>query len=77
VISGTVSIVGYFLVPSASSFWLGVLFAQVAGGFFYMIVSTTKGVLGQHNDPPRYAQHALVGGLTFVSSAVILALAVK
>jgi zinc transporter, ZIP family len=66
---------GYFLVTSSSRFWLGVLFAQVAGGFFYMIVSTTKGVLGQHNDSPRYVQHALVSGISFVSSAVLLALA--
>jgi zinc transporter ZupT len=69
--------VGFFLVTSTSQFWLGVLLAQVAGGFFYMIVSATKGVLGQHNDQPRYAQHALVSGISFVSSAVLLAFAAK
>ena len=51
--------VGFFLVSSTSRFWLGVLSAQVAGGFFYMIISATKGFLGQPSDQPRYAQHAL------------------
>jgi zinc transporter, ZIP family len=68
---------GYFLVTSTSRFWLGVLFAQVAGGFFYMIASTIRGVVGQYHDSPQYAQHALVSGISFVSSAVLLALAAK
>jgi zinc transporter ZupT len=69
--------IGSYLVTSTSTFWLGVLFAQVGGGFFYMIASTTKGVLGRHSDKPRYAQHALVSGLCFVSSAVLLGFANK
>lgn len=68
---------GYFLVNSISRFWLGVLFAQVAGSFFYMIISTAKGALGQHNDSAGYAQHALVSGITFVSCAVLLTFAAK
>jgi hypothetical protein len=69
--------IGSYVVTSTSTFWLGALFAQVAGGFFYMIVSTAKGVLGQHSDQPRYAQHALVGGVSFVSSALLLGFAAK
>jgi len=29
-------------------------------------------VLGQHTEEPRYAQHALVSGASFISSAVLL-----
>jgi zinc transporter ZupT len=70
-------VVGSYLVTSTSAFWLGFLFAQVAGGFFYMIASSAKGVLGQHTEKPRYAQHALVSGLSFISSAVLLSFAAK
>jgi zinc transporter ZupT len=65
-------ILGSYLVTSASTLWLGILFAHVGGGFLYMIASATRGVLRQHTDKPRYAQHALVSGLSFISSAVLL-----
>jgi zinc transporter ZupT len=70
-------VIGFYLVNSTSTFWLGILFAHVAGGFFYMITSAIRGVLGQHTEEPRYAQHALVSGLSFVSSAVLLGLVAK
>jgi zinc transporter ZupT len=57
--------------------WLGILFAHVGGGFFYMIAGAVRGALGQHTENPRYAQHALVSGLSFISSAVLLGLAGK
>ncbi|MFZ0861759.1 MAG: ZIP family metal transporter [Candidatus Sulfotelmatobacter sp.] len=63
-------VIGFYLANSTSTFWLGVLFAHVGGGFFYMIASAIKGVLGQHAENPRYAQHALVSGASFISSAV-------
>jgi len=70
-------VIGFYLVNSTSTFWLGILFAHVAGGFFYMITSAIRGALGQHTEGPRYAQHALVSGLSFVSSAVLLGLVAK
>jgi ZIP family zinc transporter len=70
-------VIGSYLLSSISTFWLGLLFAQVGGGFFYMIASAVKGVLGQHTEEPRYAQHALVSGLSFLSSAVLLGLAAR
>jgi hypothetical protein len=48
-------VIGFYLVNSTSTFWLGILFAHVAGGFFYMITSAIRGVLGQHTEEPRYA----------------------
>jgi zinc transporter ZupT len=69
--------VGLYLVTATSTFWLGVLFAQVAGGFFYMIATSAKGVLGHHSERPRYLEHALVGGVSFVSSAVLLGFAAR
>jgi zinc transporter ZupT len=65
-------VLGSYLVTSASTLWLGILFAHVGGGFFYMIASAARGVLGQHTEKPRYAQHALVSGLSFISSAALL-----
>ena len=65
-------VLGSYLVTSASTLWLGILFAHVGGGFFYMIASAVRGVLGQHTEKPRYAQHALVSGLSFISSAALL-----
>ncbi len=65
-------VMGFYLVNSTSTLWLGILFAHVGGGFFYMIASAVRGVLGQHTDKPRYAQYALASGLSFVSSAVFL-----
>jgi zinc transporter ZupT len=70
-------VIGFYLANSTSTFWLGVLFAHVGGGFFYMIASAVRGVLGQHTDEPRYTQHALVSGLSFISSAVLLGLVAK
>jgi zinc transporter ZupT len=70
-------VIGLYLVNSMSTFWLGILFAPVAGGFFYMITSAIRGVLGQHTEEPRCAQHALVNGMSFVSSAVLLGLVAK
>ena len=70
-------VVGFCLVNTTSTFWLGILFAHVGGGFFYMIASAVRGVLGQHAKKPRYAQHALVSGLSFISSAVFLGLIAK
>jgi zinc transporter ZupT len=70
-------VVGLYLVTSTSTLWLGILFAHVGGGFFYMIVSAVTGVLGQHTEKPRYAQHALVSGLSFISSAIFLGLVAK
>ena len=65
-------VVGSYLVNSTSTLCLGVLFAHVAGGFFYMIAGAVRGVLGQHTENPRYAEHALVSGASFISSAVLL-----
>ena len=65
-------VLGSYLVTSASTLWLGILFAHVGGGFFYMIANAVRGVLGQHTEKPRYAQHALVSGLSFISSAALL-----
>jgi zinc transporter ZupT len=65
-------VLGFYLGNSLSTVWLGILFAHVAGGFFYMIASAVRGVLGQHSDKPRYAQHALASGLSFLSSAAFL-----
>ena len=70
-------VIGLYLVNSMSTFWLGILFAPVAGGFFYMITSAIRGVLGQHTEEPRCAQHALVNGMSFVSRAVLLGLVAK
>jgi hypothetical protein len=42
-----------------------------------MIASAVRGVLGQHTEEPRYAQHALVSGLSFISSAVLLGLVAR
>jgi zinc transporter ZupT len=70
-------VVGFYLVNSTSTVWLGILFAHVGGGFFYMITSAVKGVLGQHTDNRRYAQHALVSGASFISSAVLLGFVAK
>jgi zinc transporter ZupT len=70
-------VIGFYLANSTSTFWLGILFAHVGGGFFYMIASAVKGVLGQHTEEPRFAQHALVSGFSFVTSAVLLGLAPK
>jgi hypothetical protein len=64
-------------VNSTSMFWLGILFAHVGGGFFYMIAGTVRGVLGQHTEEPRYAQNALVSGLSFISSAVLIGLVAR
>lgn len=65
-------VLGLCVANSVSSLWLGILFAHVGGGFFYMIASAVKGVLGQHTDKPRYAQHVLASGVSFLSSAVFL-----
>jgi len=65
-------VLGLYVANSVSSLWLGILFAHVGGGFFYMIASAVKGVLGQHTDKPRYAQHVLASGVSFLSSAVFL-----
>lgn len=70
-------VIGFYLANSISTLWLGVFFAHVGGGFFYMIVSAIRGILGQHAEDPRYAQHALVSSDSFISSAVILSLAAK
>jgi zinc transporter ZupT len=70
-------VIGLYLVTATSTFWLGVLFAQVAGGFFYMIVSSAKGVLGHHSEKHRYLEHALVSGISFASSAVVLGFAAR
>jgi zinc and cadmium transporter len=70
-------LIGFYLVNSTSMFWLGILFAHVGGGFFYMIASAVRGVLGQHTEEPRYVQHALVSGLSFISSAVLLGLVAR
>jgi zinc transporter ZupT len=70
-------VVGSYLVSSTSTFWLGILFAHVAGGFFYMITSAARGVFGQHTEKPRYAQHAVVSGLSFISGAVLLGLSAR
>ena len=35
-----------YLVNSTSTFWLGILFAHVGGGFFYMIASAAQGIVG-------------------------------
>ena len=70
-------VIGANFVNSISSFWLGLLFAQVGGSFLYMIASAVKGVLGQHTNTPRYTQHAVVSGLSFISSAVFLGLVAK
>jgi zinc and cadmium transporter len=35
-------VLGFYLVNSTSTFWLGILFAHVGGGFFCMIASTVK-----------------------------------
>ena len=70
-------VIGFYLVNSMPTFWLGILFAHVAGGFFYMIASAVRGVLGQHTGTPRYAQHALVSGFSFISSAVLLGLVAR
>jgi zinc transporter ZupT len=39
-------VVGFYLVTSTSTVWLGILYAHVGGGFFYMIVSAVRGVRG-------------------------------
>ena len=70
-------VLGFYLVNSTSTFWLGILFAHVGGGFFYMIANAVRGVLGQHTEKPRYAQHALISGASFISSAVLLGLVAK
>jgi hypothetical protein len=70
-------VIGFYLANSISTFWLGVLFAHVGGGFFYMIASAVRGVVGQHTEEPRYAQHALVSSMSFISSAVLLGLVAK
>jgi ZIP family zinc transporter len=70
-------VIGFDLVNSTSTFWLGILFAHVGGGFVYMVASSAKGILGQHTEKPRYAQHALVSSLSFITSAVFLGLAPK
>ena len=70
-------ILGSYLVTSASQLWLGILFAHVGGGFLYMIASATRGVLGQHTEKPRYAQHALVSGLSFISSTLLFRLVAR
>jgi ZIP family zinc transporter len=70
-------VVGSYLVKSTSTLWLGILFAHVAGGFFYMIASAVRGVLGEHTEKPRYAQHALVSGLSFISSSVLFRLVAR
>jgi len=70
-------VIGFYLVNSMSTFWLDILFAHVAGGFFYIIASAVRGVLGQHTETPRYAQHALVSGFSFISSAVLLGLVAR
>jgi zinc transporter ZupT len=70
-------VVGSYLVNSTSTLCLGVLFAHVAGGFFYMIAGAVRGVLGQHTENPRYAEHALVSGASFISSAVLLGFVAK
>lgn len=36
-------VIGLYLVNSMSTFWLGILFAPVAGGFFYMITECHQG----------------------------------
>lgn len=70
-------IIGSEFLNPVSTFWLGLLFAQVGGSFLYMIATAVKGVLGQHSETPRYAQHALVSGLSFISSAAFLGLVAK
>jgi ZIP family zinc transporter len=70
-------VIGSYVVSSTSTFSLGILFAHLGGGFFYMIASAVRGVLGQHTETPRYAQHALVSGLSFISSALLLRLAAR
>ena len=69
--------IGAYLASSISTLWLGILFAHVGGGFFYMIASAAKGVLGHHTEKPRYAQHVAVSSLAFISSAVFLGLVAK
>jgi zinc transporter ZupT len=66
---------GYCVVGSISTLWLGVLFAHIAGGFLYMVVNTTKGMLAQHNPKPQYALHIAVSSLSFISSSLVLVLA--
>jgi hypothetical protein len=53
-------------------FRLGISFAHVGGGFFYIIGTTVKGALERHTEDPRYAQHALVSRLSLISSADVL-----
>ena len=63
---------GYAFVGSISTFWLGILFAHIAGGFLYVFANTAKGMMKQHSPEPRYALHALVSGLSFLSSSLVL-----
>ena len=70
-------LIGAYLVNSVATFWLGILLAHVGGGFFYMIARAFRGVLGQHTEQPRYAQHALVSGLSFVTSAALFSFVAK
>jgi zinc transporter ZupT len=70
-------VLGSYLGTSASTLRLGILFAHVGGGFFYMIASAARGVLGQHTEKPRSAQPALVSGLSFISSAALLELVAR
>lgn len=70
-------LIGFYLVNSTSMFWLGILYAHVGGGFFDMIASAVRGVLGQHTEEPRYVQHAMVSGSSFISSAVLLGLVAR
>ena len=39
-------VIGLYLVNSMFTFWLGILFAPVAGGFFYMIAECHQGRAG-------------------------------
>jgi zinc transporter ZupT len=64
---------GYAFVGSISTFWLGILFAHIAGGFLYLVANTAKGMMKQHSPEPRYALHALVSGVSFISSSLVLA----
>ena len=69
--------IGCGFLNSMSTFWLGLLFAQVGGSFLYMIATAVQGVVGQHTEAPRFTQHALVSGLSFIASAVFLGLVAK
>src|SRR6266481_4229543 len=41
-------LIGYFFLASISTFWLGLIMAEVGGGFFYLAAHAVLGVLIRH-----------------------------